>query len=73
MTRSVWRKRVKVIGLLLSIMMLALWVFSGLFVIVLAPLAIHVIVGFKHTSTRDTWRAYLSPSMLLRQDTQVAV
>ena len=32
MTRSVWRKRVKVIGLVLSVMMLALWVFSVMFV-----------------------------------------
>ena len=28
MTRSVWRKRAKVIGLVLSVMMLGLWVFS---------------------------------------------
>ncbi len=32
MTRSVWRKRVKVIGLLLTIMMLGFWVFSVMFV-----------------------------------------
>lgn len=31
MTRSVWRKRLKVIGLSLSTLMLALWLFSVLF------------------------------------------
>ena len=31
MTRSVWRKRLKITGLLLSIMMLGLWVFSVMF------------------------------------------
>ena len=37
MTRSVWRKRSKVIGLLLSIMMVALWVFSVLYQSSYAP------------------------------------
>ena len=32
MTRSVWRKRFKIAGLVLSIMMLGLWVFSVMFV-----------------------------------------
>ena len=31
MTRSVWRKRLKVTGLVLTIMMLTLWVFSVMF------------------------------------------
>ena len=32
MTRSVWRKRLKIIGLVLCLMMLGLWVFSVMFV-----------------------------------------
>ena len=32
MTRSVWRKRAKIIGLVLSILMLGVWVFSVMFV-----------------------------------------
>ena len=37
MTTSVWRKRVKVIGLVLSVMMLALWVFSVMFRSIYVP------------------------------------
>lgn len=39
--------------------------FSGWFMIALAPLAIHVSVGFRQTSRRDVLRAFASPSMLL--------
>ncbi len=37
MTRPVWRKRVKVIGLMLCLMMLGLWVFSVMFAASYAP------------------------------------
>ena len=37
MTRSVWRKRLKVIGLLLCLLMLALWVFSVMFATLYEP------------------------------------
>ena len=39
MTRSVWRKRFKIAGLVLSIMMLGLWVFSVKFILLYVPVS----------------------------------
>ena len=46
MTRSVWRKRLKITGLVLSIMMLGLWVFSVLFVSRYVPSSSQWSIGF---------------------------
>ena len=37
MTRSVWRKRFKITGLVLSVMMLGLWVFSVIYMAIYVP------------------------------------
>ena len=48
--------------LVLSLLLLP---FSGWFMLALAPLAIHVIVGFRLTTLRDCVRALSSPSLLI--------
>ncbi len=48
MTRSAWRKRVKVIGLVLSLMMLALWVFSVMLMSYYVPPSSQWFVGIAY-------------------------
>lgn len=50
------------VWLTLSVLLLPV---SGWFALPLAPLAIHVVVGFKLTPKRETRQAYFAPSLLL--------
>ena len=48
MTRSVWRKRLKITGLVLSLMLLGLWVFSVLFISRYVPSSSQWSIGFHY-------------------------